>query len=137
MPVQAQRPERCVSTNFTTSAHFLSYEDRPHITATLPTCQPFFTIFLTPKSPLASYIKIWYTLIRKTEYLLLTNQESHLASLPLCVTIGIKVRTGVIMKFHDQNRHCHPEGAQRPRPAVRGTRSVCARHAGGMSALQW
>ena len=39
MPLKAQRPERCVSTNFTTSAQLNALEDKPNITASITTCQ--------------------------------------------------------------------------------------------------
>src|SRR5579885_2584307 len=42
MPIKAQRPERCVSTNFTTSA-CLSIMDRHYITVSHATCQEFFS----------------------------------------------------------------------------------------------
>jgi hypothetical protein len=41
MPVQAQRPERCVSTNFTTSARcvYPCIVDVPYITLSFAACQ--------------------------------------------------------------------------------------------------
>ncbi len=53
-PFRVQRPERCVSTNFTTSALF-SYprqtsrltSDTPYITVSHPNCQELFPLFLS------------------------------------------------------------------------------------------
>src|SRR5256714_2673850 len=53
-PFRAQRPERCVSTNFTTSADALSFPwDEPYITASLPSCQEVFWHWLGFSFPLA------------------------------------------------------------------------------------
>src|SRR5690348_9922361 len=55
MPVKAQRPERCVSTNFTTSAR-LSIMDEHYITVSLAACQVFFsTIVLQSESFVAEH----------------------------------------------------------------------------------
>ena len=53
-PFRAQRPERCVSTNFTTSALFSCprqtsrlTSDTPYITVSHPNCQELFPLFLS------------------------------------------------------------------------------------------
>ena len=56
-------------------------------------------------------------------------------------TVILSVRTRSACARHPRREaiaaDMPPACQQCPRPAIRGTRSVCARHAGGMSALQW